>query len=88
MKTTNLIAASALAAAFAAGGIGLAFAGPAAVPGFKFDKCYGIAKASANDCQTASHSCAGQSTKDAQADSWIYVPAGTCSKIVGGTTKS
>jgi uncharacterized membrane protein len=48
--------------------------------------CYGIAAASKNDCKTASHSCAGTATKDAQGDSWIYVPVGTCSKIIGGST--
>ncbi len=49
------------------------------------EKCYGIAKAGKNDCQTATHSCAGTATADAQPDSWIYVPVGTCDKIVGGT---
>jgi uncharacterized membrane protein len=49
------------------------------------EKCYGIAKAGKNDCQTATHSCAGTSTADAAGDSWVYVPAGTCEKIVGGS---
>ena len=38
-----------------------------------------------NDCQTTSHSCAGTATKDGHGDSWIYVPAGTCEKINGGS---
>ena len=50
------------------------------------EQCYGIAKAGMNDCQTATHSCAGTSTKDKDKASWIYVPAGTCAKIVGGST--
>ena len=49
------------------------------------EKCFGIAKAGKNDCQTATHSCAGTATKDGQGDSWIYVPAGTCEKINGGS---
>src|SRR5262249_60724277 len=49
------------------------------------EKCYGTAKAGKNDCQTTSHSCAGTSTADAAGDSWVYVPAGTCEKIVGGS---
>src|SRR5262247_1318287 len=49
------------------------------------EKCYGIAKAGKNDCQTATHSCAGTSTADAAGDSWVYVPAGTCEKIVGSS---
>jgi uncharacterized membrane protein len=82
----SLIAASALAAA-----IGLpliAKADEAPVPtGFTAEKCYGVAKAGLNDCQTASHSCAATSTKDKDHASWIYVPAGTCQKIAGGSTK-
>jgi uncharacterized membrane protein len=50
----------------------------------KPEKCYGIVKAGQNDCQTSAHACAGQASKDAQGDSWIYVPQGTCEKIVGG----
>lgn len=49
------------------------------------EKCYGIVKAGKNDCQTASSSCAGTSTADNQSDAWIYVPKGTCEKIVGGS---
>jgi uncharacterized membrane protein len=59
-----------------------------AVPGAQAqenEKCYGIAKAGKNDCQTATHSCAGTATADAQPDSWIYVPTGTCDKIAGGS---
>ena len=49
------------------------------------EKCYGIVKAGKNDCQTSAHACAGQASKDGQGDSWIYVPKGTCEKIVGGS---
>ena len=48
------------------------------------EKCYGVAKAGKNDCQTATSSCAGTSKKDAQADAWLSVPKGTCEKITGG----
>ena len=76
----SLIAASAMAAALVLPMI--AEAGPAAVPtSFTPEKCYGIAKAGLNDCQTATHSCAGTSTKDMDKASCIYVPAGTCAKI-------
>jgi uncharacterized membrane protein len=53
----------------------------------KTEQCYGIAKAGQNDCQTATHSCAGTSTKDKDGASWLYVPAGTCNKIAGGSLK-
>jgi uncharacterized membrane protein len=66
-------------------GASAAFAGPAAQPDFSFEKCYGVVKAGQNDCQTATHSCAGTSTADDQADAWIYVPAGTCGKLAGGS---
>ena len=51
----------------------------------KTEKCYGVAKAGKNDCQTATSSCAGTSKKDGQKDAWLSVPAGTCAKIVGGS---
>jgi uncharacterized membrane protein len=63
----------------------LANAGPAPAPTFKAEKCYGVAAAGQNDCQTATHSCAGESKRAAAGDSWIYVPAGTCMKISGGS---
>ena len=65
----------------------LASAGPAPTPQFTAEKCYGIAAASQNDYQTATHSCAGESKQDRDANSWIYVPAGTCAKIAGGSLK-
>jgi len=84
MKTTMLVA-SALATVMSLAAAAQAQSGPAPVPSFENEKCYGIVKAGSNDCQTATHSCAGTATADAQGDSWIYVPAGTCAKIVGGS---
>lgn len=49
------------------------------------EKCFGIAKAGKNDCQTATSSCAGTSKKDHEASAWLSVPKGTCEKIVGGS---
>jgi uncharacterized membrane protein len=52
------------------------------------EKCYGISKAGLNDCGTATNSgCAGSSKTDNDKDAWIYLPKGTCNKIVGGSTK-
>ena len=59
--------------------------GPVPVPTFKAEKCYSIVKAGKNDCQTASSACASTSKNDNQGDAWIYVPAGTCERIVGGS---
>lgn len=49
------------------------------------EKCYGIVKAGKNDCQTAATACAGSAKKDSQKDAWIYLPKGTCEKIVGAS---
>jgi uncharacterized membrane protein len=82
----NLIVASALAAALSMPLIPtFAQGGPAAVPKFEHEKCYGISKAGKNDCQTANSSCAGTSKANAQKDAWVYVPKGTCDRLVNGS---
>ena len=58
---------------------------PAPAPEFKAEKCYGITKAGKNDCAANGHACQGQSKAEANGKEWIYVPAGTCDRIVGGT---
>ncbi|HUN47259.1 MAG TPA: DUF2282 domain-containing protein [Stellaceae bacterium] len=80
---TSLLVASAVVATVALPLV--ASAGPAPAPAFKAEKCYGVAASGQNDCQTATHSCAGESKRAAAGDSWIYVPAGTCMKINGGS---
>jgi len=49
----------------------------------KMEKCYGVVKAGKNDCQTSVSACAGSATKDGQKDAWLYLPKGTCEKLVG-----
>jgi len=78
----SIITATLAVALFSLGTSGVALAGK---PGF--EKCMGIVKAGKNDCGTSGHACAGQSTKDGAPDEWIYVPEGTCEKIVGGKVK-
>jgi uncharacterized membrane protein len=85
MKSTSFVIASVVAGAVALATVAQAQSGPAQQPNFKFEKCYGIAKKAKNDCQTATSSCAGTSKIDKQADAWIYVPAGTCDRIVGAS---
>jgi uncharacterized membrane protein len=48
------------------------------------ERCYGIARAGANDCANAVHSCATQASKDSEAQEWIAVPSGTCLRLAGG----
>ena len=81
----NLFIASAIVAALAVPLVSSGQAGPAPKPKFDSEKCYGVSKAGKNDCQTSNSSCAGTSRRDSQKDAWIYVPAGTCDKVVGGT---
>ena len=80
---------SALASVFALGLVAVANqASSQPVPEQKgAEKCYGVVKAGKNDCQTNAHACAGQDSKDGQGDSWLYVPKGSCEKIVGGSLK-
>jgi uncharacterized membrane protein len=86
MTDTKTLVSSALAAlATLAATAAIAQSAPAEKPTYSFEKCYGLVKAGLNDCQTSSHSCAGTSTADNQGDSWIYIPAGTCSKLTGGS---
>jgi uncharacterized membrane protein len=67
--------ASAVAAAVSTAAV--MSAGPAAAA--SKEKCYGVAKAGANDCAAgAGTTCAGTSTKDFQGDAWKFVAKGTC----------
>ena len=78
----RLIVSSALASALALG-----LVGQVAAQDKGKEKCYGIAKAGANDCANLSgtHSCAGQSKVDNGADEWKYVAKGTCKDMKGMT---
>jgi len=88
MQASKLIIASAVAAALSLSLSSTAQSGPAPKPTFEAEKCYGVAKAGKNDCQTANSSCAGTSKRDGQGDAWIYVPAGTCDRVVGGSLQA
>jgi len=48
------------------------------------EKCAGIVKAGENDCATSTTACHGSVSVDGYNEAWIYVPQGTCDKIVGG----
>ena len=86
----RVVIATALAAAMAAPSLVLAQAarqpGPAPMPSWKAEKCYGLAKAGQNDCaSTGNNSCAGTSRVNADPRSWIFVPEGYCERIVNGS---
>jgi uncharacterized membrane protein len=82
--TTQRLVASAIATAFFMPLL-VSAQGPAPAPKFEAEKCYGVVKAGKNDCQTATSSCAGTAKRDGQGDSWVYVPKGTCDRLVGGS---
>jgi uncharacterized membrane protein len=86
MKTSQLIISSAIAGLVSLGAAGGAQAHDAADKADK-EKCYGVAKKAANDCGTASHSCAGQAKADAAADEWKFVAKGSCEKVGGKLKK-
>jgi uncharacterized membrane protein len=49
------------------------------------EKCYGVAQAGKNDCAASGHACAGQSKSASNGAEWVYVPTGTCERLVGGS---
>ena len=84
MKSSYIIA-SALAAAIVTP-VALSAQKQAPAPTLKAEKCYGIAKAGKNECaSTGNNSCGGSSKVNSDPKAWIYVPAGYCDRIVGGT---
>ena len=90
MKTSKSSLASGLIAL--AFGSGLASTGALAAPDAPevWERCTGISKAGMNDCGATdgAHSCAGQAPEDGMDTEWVYVPEGTCEKIVGGAIHS
>lgn len=83
MKTTAAIISTAMTSLLALGAI---TASAQAADEANTEKCYGIAKAGKNDCAANGHACAGQAKTNADGKEWIKVPAGTCARIVGGST--
>jgi len=83
MKTKSVLISTAVTSLIAFGAISMS---AQAADDANTEKCYGVAKAGKNDCQTAKSSCAGTSKADSQADAWISVPKGVCDKLVGGKT--
>ena len=76
--------ASALAGALAVGALSAQAQPVTPIEGY--EQCFGVALAGQNDCANAAgtHSCAGQSSVDGAGDEYIFVPAGTCERLVGG----
>jgi uncharacterized membrane protein len=82
MNKRQLVIAAALA------GLAAATANVQAADAEK-EKCYGVAKAGANDCAnaTGTHACAGQTKVDNDPNDWKYVAKGSCEQM-GGSLKA
>jgi uncharacterized membrane protein len=81
MKYDTTIIHTALASVLA---LGLTATGDAAFAKEpKTEKCAGIVKGGQNDCATSSTACHGHVAVDSHPEAWIYLPQGTCEKIVG-----
>lgn len=95
MNKRHLLLQSAVATLLAASGAAMGAAGAsastAAMPADNpnMEKCFGIAKAGKNDCagKSKTHACAGKLKASGEKESFVLVPKGTCSKIVGGKLK-
>jgi uncharacterized membrane protein len=48
-------------------------------------KCYGVAASEKNDCGTVVSACAGSIAKAGACYAWIFLPEGTCKKIVNSS---
>jgi uncharacterized membrane protein len=82
MKVSNQLISGAIASLFVLG-VGSATTNAFAKKDDN-EKCAGIVKAGKNDCGTSKSSCAGTASADRDPETWIYVPKGTCERIVGG----
>jgi uncharacterized membrane protein len=80
MKAKQLLISALASAALLA-----AVQASAADPKAPAEKCYGVAKAGKNDCQTSKNACSGQVKQDRVPDAWIFLPKGTCERIYGGS---
>ena len=87
MASNKFLIETAIAGILALGSAGLATQAAAAEDGAK-EKCYGVAKAAKNDCAANGHACAAQAKTDGHRSEWLYVPAGTCERLVGGSTSA
>jgi uncharacterized membrane protein len=64
-------------------GTGLASVSTSAVAADDMEQCAGVVKAGKNDCATSTNACHGHVEADSSPEAWIYLPKGTCDRIVG-----
>ena len=79
ITTRRTFNAAMLAGAVAAAVSAVAISSSTVALSAEKEKCFGVAKAGANDCAAgAGTSCAGTSKIDFQGNSWKYVAKGSC----------
>ena len=87
MSVSKTVLNTLIAGAFAVSMAGMTSHAYAADDGSDKEKCYGVAKAGANDCAAAdkSHSCAAHASASGLAGDFVLLPKGVCEKINGGS---
>jgi uncharacterized membrane protein len=82
MNNSSKLIANAIAGLLA---LGFSAASSSAFAGADDEKCYGIAKAGQNACNSnpAQHSCASRSKVDNESNDFMLTPKGTCLKVGG-----
>lgn len=83
MKNKSLMVSTAVSSLLALGALSVS---SGALAADDKEKCYGIAKAGANDCAANGHSCQGQAKADNDPGEWKYVEKGQCAAMGGSTT--
>jgi len=81
MKDRNNLLRSTIAGVIALGVVSIA--APASAADKDMEQCAGVIKAGKNDCATSANACHSHVTTDSHPEAWIYVPKGTCERIVG-----
>jgi uncharacterized membrane protein len=83
MINSNSILKAAMSGVIALGAASFSVAAFAADEHAGEEQCAGVVKAGKNDCATARNACHGHVETNADPMAWIYVPKGTCERIVG-----
>lgn len=83
MNDRNNLLRTAIAGVLALGTFSVVSPSFSADANANMEQCAGVVKAGKNDCATATNACHGHVESDGNAMAWIYVPKGTCDRIVG-----
>ena len=84
MTKKDALISTAVSSLFALGAMSMATI--ATAQDAEMEHCYGVVQAGKNDCAGAGHTCQGQAKADASPQEFILVPAGTCERLVNGST--